>query len=246
MKALFISDLHLTPECPAVARAFDHYLTNRALQADVLYILGDFFEYWVGDDAMDDFQHDIAQRLKQHTETGKAVYLMPGNRDFAIGKSFLQETGIKWLKDPTLININNHKILLMHGDSLCTQDRQYQRYRRIIRNPLIMTILRITPLSYRKNLGQKIRRNSKAAKAGKTLDIMDITPSAVIDIMEEFQVNTMIHGHTHRPNVHEVALKIGTGKRYTLGDWTDKGWEIELDEQGLSLNQFPIPDFEPQ
>lgn len=240
MKALFISDLHLTPECPAVARAFCHYLMDRAPQADALYILGDFFEYWVGDDAMDDFQHDIARRLKQYTNSGKAVYLMPGNRDFAIGKSFLRETGVTWLKDPTLVTLNNQKILLMHGDSLCTQDKQYQRYRRIIRNPLVMAILRMTPLSYRKNLGQKIRRNSKAAKVGKTLDIMDVTPSAVIDVMEKFQVNTMIHGHTHRPDIHEVTLENGTGKRYVLGDWTDKGWEIEVSPETIKMTHFPI------
>nr|MDT0251303.1 UDP-2,3-diacylglucosamine diphosphatase [Endozoicomonas sp.] len=211
MKALFISDLHLTPDCPAVARAFCHYLTERAPQADALYILGDFFEYWVGDDAMDDFQHDIARRLKEYTDSGKVIYLMPGNRDFAIGRSFLKKTGAKWLKDPTLITINNQKILLMHGDSLCTHDEQYQRYRRIIRNPLVMAILRMTPLSYRKNLGHKIRQNSKSAKVGKTLEIMDVTPSAVIKMMDKFQVNTLIHGHTHRPDIHDVTLQQGIG-----------------------------------
>ncbi|MBO9479946.1 UDP-2,3-diacylglucosamine diphosphatase [Salinisphaera sp. G21_0] len=240
MKALFISDLHLTPECPAVARAFCHYLADRAPQADALYILGDFFEYWVGDDAMDDFQHDIAQRLRQYTNSGKALYLMPGNRDFAIGKSFLQATGAQWLKDPTLITINNQKILLMHGDSLCTADKQYQRYRKIIRNPLVMALLRMTPLSYRKNLGRKIRQKSKAAKIGKALDIMDVTRSEVVEAMERFGVDTLIHGHTHRPDIHEVALKHGVGKRYVLGDWTDKGWEIELDSNGITLDAFPI------
>lgn len=240
MKALFISDLHLTPDCPAVARAFCHYLAHRAPLADELYILGDFFEYWVGDDAMDDFQHDIAQRLRQFTKSGKAVYFMPGNRDFAIGKRFLRETGVKWLQDPTLITMNGRNILLMHGDLLCTEDKPYQRYRRIIRNPLVMATLRMTPLSYRKSLGQRIRQNSKTAKSGKTLAIMDVTPSAVVEVMEKFQVDTLIHGHTHRPDIHDVVLKKGTGKRYVLGDWSDQGWEIEVNNKDITLGAFPI------
>ncbi len=192
MKVLFISDLHLTPECPAVARAFCHYLSNRAANADALYILGDFFEYWVGDDAMDDFQIDIARQLRQYTDTGRPIYLMPGNRDFAIGKSFLRQTSITWLQDPTLVEINQRRILLLHGDSLCTRDQQYQRYRRFIRNPLVLGLLRLVPLTYRKNLGARIRHNSRVAKESKSLEIMDVTPSAVIDVMEKFQVDTLV------------------------------------------------------
>lgn len=240
MKALFISDLHLTPECPAVARAFCHYLSSRATEADALYILGDFFEYWVGDDAMDDFQIDIARQLRQYTDTGRPIYLMPGNRDFGIGKSFLHQTGITWLQDPTLVEINQRRILLLHGDSLCTRDQQYQRYRRFIRNPLVLGLLRLAPLTYRKNLGARIRHNSRVAKESKSLEIMDVTPSAVIDVMEKFQVDTLIHGHTHRPDIHDVALKKGTGKRYVLGDWSDQGWEIELNNKAITLGAFPI------
>ncbi|WP_299734334.1 UDP-2,3-diacylglucosamine diphosphatase [uncultured Endozoicomonas sp.] len=240
MKALFISDLHLTPDCPAVARAFYTYLEERAMEADALYILGDFFEYWVGDDAMDEFQHDIARRLKVYTDSGRAVYLMAGNRDFSIGKGFLKATGAQWLKDPSLITVNDHRILLMHGDLLCTEDRQYQRYRRIIQNPLVLALLRMTSLNWRKSLGQKIRHKSKLAKKGKVLSIMDVSEPAVRKVMEKYQVNTLIHGHTHRPDIHQHSLNSGTGTRYVLGDWTDKGWEIELSEHGLSLNAFPI------
>ena len=242
MRVLFISDLHLTPECPAVARAFCRYLSQRAPQADALYILGDFFEYWVGDDAMDRFQIEIVRRLKQFTDSGKRLFFMPGNRDFAVGKTFLKKTGAKWLNDPTVVTINQHKILLLHGDSLCTSDKQYQRYRTVIRNPLVLAILRWLPLSYRKSLGNNLRQRSKAAKAGKSMGIMDVTQTAVKSIMHKHRVTTMIHGHTHRPDIHEVKLQQGgVGKRYVLGDWTDKGWEIELNENGLSLNPFPIP-----
>ena len=242
MKALLISDLHLTPDCPAVARAFHGYLENRAMDADALYILGDFFEYWVGDDAMDDFQHDIARRLKIYTDSGRSVYLMGGNRDFSIGKTFLKATGAQWLKDPCLVEINHRRLLLMHGDLLCTDDHQYQRYRRIIQNPLVMAILRMTSLNWRKNLGRKIRENSKVSKKGKGLSIMDVSQDAVKKTMEKYQVDTLIHGHTHRPAIHEHTLNRGKGTRYVLGDWTDTGWEIELNEDTLSLNHFPIPD----
>lgn len=241
MTVLFISDLHLTPDCPAIARAFCHYLENRALDAEALYILGDFFEYWVGDDAMEPFHQDIAAHLKHYSDSGRELYLMPGNRDFALGKRFLRATGATWLKDPTLVELNGEKILLMHGDSLCTQDQQYLRYRKWIRNPGVLFLLRRTPLSYRKRLGARIRHNSKKAKTGKTLAIMDVTPSEVTRVMEQFSVRTLIHGHTHRPAIHEVSVQNQAGRRYVLGDWAEeKGWEIELTDNGLSLKNFPI------
>ena len=241
MKVLFISDLHLTPECPAVARAFCRYLKQRAPQADALYILGDFFEYWVGDDAMDRFQREIVSRLKQFTDAGKQLFFMVGNRDFAVGRTFLQQTGAQWLSDPSVVTINQKKILLLHGDSLCTNDKHYQRYRKVIRNPLVLAILRLLPLSFRRGLAKKLRLRSKAANAGKTMSIMDVTQAAVTKIMHKHQVSIMIHGHTHRPDIHEVKLpEGGTGQRYVLGDWTDTGWEIELNENELSLTPFPI------
>ena len=240
MRALFISDLHLTPECPAVVRAFCHYLSNRATEADALYILGDFFEYWVGDDAMSEFEFDIARQLRQYTDTGRPIYLMPGNRDFSIGKSFRKQAGITWLRDPTLVELNQRKILLLHGDSLCTLDQQYQRRRRFFLNPVVLNLLLLTPLSYRKNLGARLRRQSEKQNMEKSREIMDVTPTAVVQVMEKFQVDTLIHGHTHRPAIHDVALNQGMGKRYVLGDWTDKGWEIELNDNGIVLQQFPI------
>lgn len=240
MTVLFISDLHLTPERPGIARAFCDFMSHRAPQCDALYILGDFFEYWVGDDAMEPFHHDIAARLKQFSDTGKPLYLMPGNRDFAIGKAFLKETGAQWLKDPTLIHLDDEPVLLMHGDLLCTRDEQYLKYRKRIRHPLVMSILRMTPLSYRQNLARKIRENSKKAKVGKTLDIMDVTAEEVVRTMEAYSVKTLIHGHTHRPAIHDVKLANIQGKRYVLGDWDKSGWELEYTDGKLSLKEFPI------
>ncbi len=243
MTAAFISDLHLTPERPDIFRAFVSYMEHQALKADDLYILGDFFEYWVGDDAMEPFHHNVANLLKQYTDSGRKVYLMPGNRDFAIGRQFLKQTGAIWLKDPCTVELNKEKVLLMHGDLLCTEDQQYLRYRKIIRNPLVMFLLRMTPLSYRKNLARKIREKSRKAKSYKSLEIMDVTPSAVIEFMNKNNVGTLIHGHTHRPKVHEVELSQGKGQRIVLGDWDTLGWELTTENDQLQLNSFPIiPD----
>ena len=240
MNIQFISDLHLTPERPDIVQAFASYMQEQAPASDALYILGDFFEYWVGDDAMEPFHHDIARQLKAYTDSGKSLFLMAGNRDFAIGKAFLKATGAVWLNDPCCIELQGETVLLMHGDLLCTGDQQYLRYRKVIRNPLVLGILRLSPLSYRKNLVQKIRSNSKKAKSRKSLEIMDVTPAEVVRVMEKYQVKTLIHGHTHRPDIHEVELASGTGKRIVLGDWDRQGWVLTSDESGLNMESFTI------
>ena len=240
MTVLFISDLHLTPERPGIARAFSDFMKHRAPRVEALYILGDFFEYWVGDDAMEPFHHEIATLLKSYTDSGKDLYLMPGNRDFAIGKQFLRQTGAQWLQDPTLIELNNEKVLLMHGDLLCTRDTEYLKYRKRIRNPLVLGLLRRTPLAYRRKLAARIRMNSQKAKTGKAMEIMDVTPKEVVRVMNQYGVRTLIHGHTHRPAIHELQLAAGMGKRYVLGDWDNSGWELIADEDRLTLREFTI------
>ncbi len=243
MEALLISDLHLTPARPAIARAFLSFMEEIAPKAEQLYILGDFFEYWVGDDAMEPFHENIASALKRYTDAGHELYIMPGNRDFALGHQFLKKSGAQWLKDPSLVTLNGEKVLLMHGDSLCTEDKQYLLYRKIIRNPLVMGLLRLTPLSYRKNLGRKIRENSLKSKTYKTLEIMDVTPAEVARVIEKFQVKTLIHGHTHRPAIHNESLASQTNaKRFVLGDWEEKGWLIRTDNKQLTLESFDIPE----
>lgn len=239
MNAQFISDLHLTPERPAIARAFMAFMEEQAPAADALYILGDFFEYWIGDDAMEPFHYDIARVLKRYTNSGRQLFLMAGNRDFAIGKKFLQLSGAQWLKDPCIIDLNNQKVLLTHGDLLCTDDREYQKYRRVIRNPLVMALLRITPLAWRQKLAGQIRTSSKTAKTEKSLDIMDVNEQAVSAMMARYNVELMIHGHTHRPCEHKVALGKNEGRRIVLGDWEDFGWVLKVDGT-FSLERFPI------
>lgn len=239
MQALLISDLHLTPARPAIARAFLSFLEHTAPKARQLYILGDLFEYWVGDDVMDPFHDQIAAALKRHADAGHELYIMPGNRDFALGAQFLEKCGGQWLKDPSVVTINGEKVLLMHGDLLCTEDRQYLRYRAIIRNPLVMALLRMTPSTYRRKLGQRIRQRSQESKRNKPQAIMDVTPAEVARIMTRFQVSTLIHGHTHRPAIHTVENALPDAKRYVLGDWEDEGWMI-YSEPRLTLKSFSI------
>lgn len=238
MQAQFISDLHLTPERPAIARAFLRFMDEQAARSEALYILGDFFEYWVGDDAMEPFHKDIADKLRSYTDAGHQLFFMPGNRDFAVGRRFLRHTGAKWLKDPCIIELNGEEVLLMHGDLLCTDDKEYQSYRKRIRHPLVLGVLRLLPLSYRQKLAAKIRSNSNKAKTGKSLEIMDVNQGEVVRVMEQYQVKTLIHGHTHRPDTHSVLLSNGEGQRIVLGDWDVKGWV--LISEPLTQQQFSI------
>ena len=243
MNALFISDLHLTPERPAIARAFLCFMHKQAPAARALYILGDFFEYWLGDDAMESFHHEIAKSLRTYVDNGHHLFFMAGNRDFAIDKRFLKRTGARWLADPCTIELNGEQVLLSHGDLLCTDDIQYQKYRRRIRNPMVLWLLRQSPLSCRKKLADKIRSNSQKAKTGKSMNIMDVNVHAVAAMMEQYQVKTLIHGHTHRPAIHSVALKTGTGQRIVLGDWDRLGWVLSANDE-LKLESFNIPEAE--
>lgn len=240
MSVLFISDLHLEAERPDITRAFLHFLTTRARTAQALYILGDFFEAWIGDDGMDEFQHSIARALRELSDSGTRIYLMHGNRDFMIGKAFCREAGCTLLRDPSLIDLDGEKVLLMHGDSLCTLDAAYMKLRRWLRNPLTLFILRNLPLATRHELARKLRKESRAQTSMKASEIVDVTPGEVEKIMRDKGVRILIHGHTHRPAVHELELDGRPARRIVLGDWDRQGWALEADEQGLRQAPFPL------
>ncbi len=240
MSVLFISDLHLEAERPDITRAFLHFLSTRARTAEALYILGDFFEAWIGDDGMDEFQHAIARALREVSDSGTRIYLMHGNRDFLIGQAFCREAGCTLLRDPSLIDLGGEKILLMHGDSLCTLDVAYMKLRRWLRNPLSLFILRNLPLSSRHKLARKLRKESRAQTRMKASEIVDVTPSEVEKIMHDKGVRILIHGHTHRPAVHELEIDGRPARRIVLGDWDSQGWALEADEQGLQQAPFPL------
>lgn len=240
MSVLFISDLHLEAERPDITRAFLHFLSTRARSAQALYILGDFFEAWIGDDGMDEFQHSIARALRELSDSGTRIYLMHGNRDFLIGKAFCREAGCTLLRDPSLIDLGGEKILLMHGDSLCTLDVAYMKLRRWLRNPLTLFILRNLPLATRHKLARKLRKESRAQTRMKASEIVDVTPAEVEKIMRDKGVRILIHGHTHRPAVHELEIDGRPARRIVLGDWDRQGWALEADEQGMQQAPFPL------
>ncbi|MFR0691874.1 UDP-2,3-diacylglucosamine diphosphatase [Enterobacterales bacterium AE_CKDN230030158-1A_HGKHYDSX7] len=240
MSVLFISDLHLEAERPDITRAFLHFLSTRARTAEALYILGDFFEAWIGDDGMDEFQHAIARALREVSDSGTRIYLMHGNRDFLIGQAFCREAGCTLLRDPSLIDLGGEKILLMHGDSLCTLDAAYMKLRRWLRNPLTLFILRHLPLATRHKLARKLRKESRAQTRMKASEIVDVTPAEVEKIMRAKGVRILIHGHTHRPAVHELEIDGRPARRIVLGDWDRQGWALEADDQGMQQAPFPL------
>ena len=240
MATLLISDLHLQEERPDITRAFLHFLATRARQADALYILGDFFEAWIGDDGMSAYQRSIARALRELTDSGTRLYLMHGNRDFLIGKQFCRETGAKLLNDPSLVTLEGQRVLLMHGDSLCTQDLAYMKLRRWLRHPLTLFILRHLPLSTRFKLARKLRSESKAQTRMKAAEIIDVTPELIPQVLAQHGVTTLIHGHTHRPATHDLRVNGQPARRIVLGDWDACGWALQIDENGFQQAPFAL------
>ena len=240
---LLISDLHLQEERPDITRAFLDLIAGRARDAQALYILGDFFEVWIGDDAMSPFQRSICQALRELSDSGTPIFLMHGNRDFMIGRAFCKAAGCTLLPDPSVVELNGEPVLLMHGDSLCTRDEGYQRMRRYLRNPLTLFVLRNLPKATRHKLARKLRNESRSQTSMKANDIVDVTPEEVPRVMEHFGVRTLIHGHTHRPAVHKLQIGDQAARRIVLGDWDKQGWAVQVDEQGFQLGAF---DFVPE
>ena len=237
---LLISDLHLQDERPDITRAFLDFLAGRARSAEALYILGDFFEAWIGDDAMTPYQLSICAALRQLSDSGTQIFLMHGNRDFLLGETFCKAAGATLLRDPCVVRLNQQPVLLMHGDSLCTRDAAYMKMRSILRHPLTVFVLRHLPLSLRYKLARKLRSESRAQTKMKANDIVDVTPDQVPLIMQTYGVETLIHGHTHRPAVHRLQVCENAARRIVLGDWDREGWVLQVDEQGFALTSFAL------
>ncbi|RKR06298.1 UDP-2,3-diacylglucosamine hydrolase [Kushneria sinocarnis] len=243
MTILFVADLHLHSGIPGIADGFIAYLRHRAAGAEALYILGDLFEGWIGDDGCGPFENRIIDALRQCSDAGTAVYFMHGNRDFLIGEEFARRAGATLLDDPTPIELEpGSPALLMHGDSLCTMDEEYMQFRAMTRDPEWQRRTLAMPLEQRQALAGQLREHSASANRDKQDEIMDVTPQAVIDIMAEWNVSTLIHGHTHRPAEHELTLPDGTpARRHVLGDWhADSGWQLRLEHGRLTLERFTL------
>lgn len=238
MRTLLISDLHLQEERPDITRAFLRFLDAEARSADALYILGDFFEAWVGDDAITPFQLEVAHALRHLSEQGVKLYLMHGNRDFLIGHRFCRLAGCTLLQDPSVVTLAERPVLLMHGDTLCTRDQAYMRLRRWLRHPLTLVTLRHLPLSLRLKLAHQLRSKSRTSTRMKAADIVDVTPHEVVRVLRQAGVPVLIHGHTHRPAVHAVQYDGFAAERMVLGDWEQQGWFIEASDQDIALKPF--------
>lgn len=234
---LLVSDLHLQEDRPDISRAFFRFLHEKAAQASSLYILGDFFEVWIGDDAISDFQQQVASALRQLADQGTQVYLMHGNRDFLLGRDFCRLANCNLLDDPAILQLDGKPTLLSHGDGLCTDDRDYQRMKRLLRNPLSLFLLRRLPVSSRRKLAGDLRRQSKSRTGHKPMHITDVNPQAVMRCMQRHDVQQIIHGHTHRPAIH--TLEDGK-QRIVLGDWDTQGWYVQINAEGLQLLPYPF------
>jgi len=234
--AFFISDLHLQAAHPRTAEAFSRFLAERAIHAERLYLLGDIFEYWAGDDDLaDPFNAQVAAALRALAEGGVQVYWMAGNRDFLAGNGFARAAGLTLLPDPTVLQAGEHTIALAHGDAQCTDDLKYMAFRAQVRDPAWQAQFLAMPLAQRKAIIAGLREGSRSAHSEKSYEIMDVTPSAVTALFDAGGADTIIHGHTHRPALH---LDPATGRRrFVLPDWEldlepiRGGW-IALDHQG--------------
>ena len=241
MAIRLISDLHLHASRPALGRAFFAYLAHLPADTEALYILGDFFEAWIGDDDDDAFHLQVQEALKQATGRGLPIYFMHGNRDFMVGDAFCAHTGCSLISDPHVLDYQGQRYLLMHGDSLCIDDVQYQQYRAQIRNPDMISMLRAKPLAERREIAKQLRANSQDAAGNKAEDIMDVNQNEVEKQMREHGIHTLIHGHTHRPQVHNFDIDGEPFRRIVLGDWNLLGWEIILSEKP-ELHAFAITE----
>ena len=239
MSYCFISDLHLNEDRPDITKAFLNFLENTACKAEKLYILGDLFEAWIGDDDQNEFISEVQNALIKISKTTK-VFFIHGNRDFLVGPEFASSAGMKILNDPVVEEMYGNPVLLMHGDLLCIKDIDYQKFRKVSRDIKWQTEFLSKSLGERRKIAQDLRSASKEATGGKKEEIMDVSESEVIKMIRESSVNLLIHGHTHRPNSHNIDLENHTAKRMVLGDWDEYGWYIWMDSNSCELNKFSI------
>jgi UDP-2,3-diacylglucosamine hydrolase len=232
---LFISDLHLCASRPHITHSFVQFLKNIASSARALYILGDLFEYWAGDDDISHADHHaIILALKALRESGTALYIMHGNRDFLIGDAFCKAIGATLLNDPVLLNLYGKQVLLSHGDDLCIDDVAYMQFKVRVRNPAWVQDFLSQPLSMRKVYIESVRMRSELEKKEKSVEIMDVNPEAVDALLKKYALpDYFIHGHTHRPNVHTLVVNDKEIKRYVLGDWYEQGSFLKLSDVGI-------------
>ncbi|MGU3521795.1 UDP-2,3-diacylglucosamine diphosphatase [Enterobacteriaceae bacterium C23F] len=240
MATLFIADLHLQTEEPAITAGFLRFLRGEARSADALYILGDLFEAWIGDDDPEPLHREMAREIKALVESGVPCHFIHGNRDFLLGKRFAAESGMILLPEEQLLELYGRPVLILHGDTLCTDDAGYQAFRAKVHQPWLQKLFLALPLFIRRKIAARMRDGSKAANSHKSMNIMDVNPQAVVDVMEKHQVQWLIHGHTHRPAVHELSANGQPAFRVVLGAWHEEGSMVKVTEDNVELIAFPF------
>jgi UDP-2,3-diacylglucosamine hydrolase len=241
MSTYFISDLHLSDHQPHLLKLFKYFIESILQPHDTLYILGDFFEYWIGDDQTSHVVNHTKQVLKTLARRQIQWYFLAGNRDFLLGKKFLAETHGELLAEKTVVSLGAHRVLLLHGDTLCTNDLAYQAWRRKVQQKWLQKLFLILPLSWRQSIANRMRQKSMMQGQQLTLDMMDVEEKAVQEDLNAYQVNTMIHGHVHRPGIHIFRNEQGLSfTRYVLADWGTMGNFLRYDGQQFDLVYFNL------
>ena len=243
MTTLFVSDLHLDPSRPAITELFGRFLDGEARRADALYILGDLFEAWVGDDDPSEAGTFVAARLKALTDAGVPTYFIRGNRDFLLGDAYAKRAGMTILPDPAVILLQGEPTLILHGDLLCSDDTAYQQFRTQTRDPRWQAQFLAQPLAARLAFAAQARAASKARygelqASGQSETITDVSPATVREWFARYGVRRMIHGHTHRPAIHDEG---GGATRIVLGDWYEQGSVLRASEDGFDLTALWLP-----
>ncbi|MEJ2345495.1 MAG: UDP-2,3-diacylglucosamine diphosphatase [Gammaproteobacteria bacterium] len=240
-ETLFISDLHLDAERPAITELFLQFLRGPAAGADALYILGDLFEAWVGDDDLSPHHQRVIDGLHELTGRGVPLHVMHGNRDFLLGAAFADASGATLLAEPAVIDLYGTPTLLLHGDILCTDDRDYMQFRAMVRDSAWQQKFLARPLAERHEMARQAREQSRRSASGKGEQIMDVNPEAVTAALRRHGVGRLIHGHTHRPAIHRLAADHAPATRIVLGDWYEQGSVLHCDATGCRLQQLPPP-----
>lgn len=236
----FIADLHLAENRPDITACFLSFLENKAPQASTLYILGDLFETWIGDDNHSPFNLTIAAAIKKLSDTGTKIYFIQGNRDFLLKEKYCAMCGMTLLGDVEQIDLFGRSAVIMHGDTLCTRDEGYQAFRKKSRSWWWQAIMTNLPLFLRRKIADDYRKKSANETAMKSQDIMDVTPSEVVDCLRQYDCQLMIHGHTHRPDTHQLSANGKPATRIVLGDWYEQGSWLRVTESDIELLSSPL------
>ena len=240
-RQLFISDLHLETARPDITRTLLQFLLDNRGKCTDLFILGDLFEVWIGDDDPAPLAETVANALHQFSAAGSKVYLMHGNRDFLLGADFANRCGADLIDEPYLLAIGSSPVLLLHGDILCSDDADYQQFRVLVRAPAWQQEFLARPLAERREFADQARQQSRSATANKAMDIMDVNQQAVKELLQNKGELRLLHGHTHRPAIHQLELETGEqATRIVLGSWEKQAWYASSDDSGIQLHHFPL------